>query len=91
MNGDVEELVEATQKAKTEGTIMALTIMAAEEEANAAQKKLLAKHLPRLIRQYRHSGDTKPVLNYVSKVMFSTWKPSGEFGSHIDRLTRNDE
>lgn len=85
-DGAQQELMEEVQKAQIEGTIMALTIAAAEHDANPPQKKMLAQHIPRLVRQYRHTGDTKPVLNYVSKVMFRAWKPSGEFADHIDRL-----
>ena len=54
---------------------MALTLIAAEQDANPIQRKKIKATIPRLLRQYRHSGDTTPILNAVTKIMFMSWEP----------------
>jgi hypothetical protein len=83
----VNHAEEAATRRVIEGQIMALTIMAAEKDANTPQAKKLKETLPRLLRQYRHTGDTTPVLKAVGKIMFTAWEPRNpEIREHLAKL-----
>lgn len=83
----LETDAEADSRMKVEGQIMALTIMGAERDANPVQLKRLREHLPRLLRQYRHDGDTYPVMKAIQKIMFMAWEPHDpQIREHITNL-----
>jgi hypothetical protein len=70
---------------------MAITLAAALQDANYHQKKALEQGIPRLLRQYRHTGEVKPIMKLISKTMFMGWAPKGEFKTELERLNNGTE
>lgn len=67
--------------------MLALLVMGAEQDANPPQQKKLKAHLPRLLRQFRHTGDPVPAINFIEKTMFSGYVPKNpEIAKHLENL-----
>lgn len=74
---------------KLEGQLMSLWVMGAEKDANSKQKRELEAHLPRLVRQYRATFNTVPVIRFIHKTMGLDYRPKDpQVRAFIDRLEK---
>jgi hypothetical protein len=70
---------------------LVMFIGAARADADPTQRDRLKAEIPPLLEEYVHEGSPETVLRQVVEIMGPQWRPTGEWATWIDGLTKREE
>ena len=69
---------------------LVMFIGAARADADPTQRDRLKAEIPPLLEEYVHGGSPETVLRRVVEIMGPQWRPTGEWATWIDGLTKRE-
>lgn len=69
---------------------LVMFIGAARADADPTQRDRLKAEIPPLLEEYGDGGSPETVLRQVVEIMGPQWRPTGEWATWIDGLTKRE-